>query len=116
MVRTAIIAAAVLAGLSLSTPAQAYNTGNELYSDCQEPDASVRKSVCLGFIIGVANRDRLERWMESGQAYTCEMAGVTAGQMLDVVVRHLRVNPETRHQDAAGLVGVALQRAFCSQN
>jgi hypothetical protein len=64
---------------------------------------------CLGYIDGVA--DALDKNIINGYK-ACVPDGVTAGQLQDVVVQYLRLNPADRHFLAFGLVADAISKAF----
>ena len=78
-------------------------TGNKLY-DSLISDQTVERLYALGYITGV--HDALE-----GTNH-CSPTNVTAGQVRDVVRRHLDQNPEFRNFDADILARVALSKAW----
>lgn len=91
-----------------TTAAQAeFISGNDLFNKINS-DAFADRGFALGFITGVS--DALE------DVLICAPTGATTGQARDVVLQHLRINPQTRHQGAAFLVVEALGRAWpCRQ-
>ena len=94
----------------LMAPAMAHAgflTGNKLY-DSLISDQTVERLYGLGYITGV--HDALE-----GTNH-CSPVNVTAGQVRDVVRRHLDQNPEFRNFDADILARVALAKAWPCAN
>jgi len=61
-----------------------------------------------GYVIGV---------YDTLQGVThCPPAGITAGQVTDIVKNYLEVNPETRHNSADRLIGIVLKSTWpCAQ-
>lgn len=77
-------------------------SGNEFYAACQD-----KKSlpVCVGFIAGVVDA---YVWLKEDDE-TCigrklQNPDITAEQLYDVVMKHLKNNPETRDQSAVRLI------------
>jgi hypothetical protein len=80
-----------------------FYTGNELLQRMQS-DSVIEKSVALGFVAGVA--DTMEGIL------ICSPDYATTGQARDVVLRHLLLNPQSRHKTAAALAVDALSAAW----
>jgi hypothetical protein len=86
--------------------------GNKLFEQCQSDDPQdserwVKRSLCLGYIAGVADAlDGSSFCLGSGPT------GVRVKQVDDVVYFYLRDHPEHRHNDASSLVTAALKEKF----
>lgn len=80
-----------------------FYSGNELYQRLQS-ESLIEKSVALGFVAGVA--DTMEGIL------VCAPDFATVGQARDVVLRHLVLNPQSRHKTAAALAVDALRAAW----
>lgn len=101
-----------------STPSTAANggfqTGNELYAKCnaneREPTYYQEMAYCSAYIIGVFDNMQNSRHLAS--LADCSPDSVTAGQVRDVVLAHLRNNPSSRHLSAAFLTRIALAKAW----
>jgi hypothetical protein len=104
---------------SLATEAKAglaFVDGNQLYSDCTSSDYFFRGG-CLRYVLGIYDAAETEAIWIGGHStilgwHWCAPDGITAGQIVDVVVRHLRDNPQDRHLDAPGLIAKALSQAW----
>jgi hypothetical protein len=99
-------APALLIALGVASPSYASGLserGNSLLELCQEREGSYRQGVCTGYILGAADAVR---------EATCMPAGVTKGQLRDVVVGYLTAHPEERHMPGDYLVHVAIANAF----
>ena len=107
--RHLIFAAALMTGLVLSGPGQA-KTGNELYNRCKSDPDSAEYTVCLAYVIGVA--DTLIFFKSSLKSDTCYPSGVNYNQIIDIVKKWLNENPESRNLDATWLVTVAFREAW----
>ena len=93
---------AIAIALGLTTPMQAQSySGNDLLQHCSA-DGGFSTGVCQGYIRAIADTFRPG----------CAPAGVTYGQVKDVVVKHLRENPQTRHREAVDLIGEAMSQAW----
>ncbi len=113
--RLAIKLAAALLAAGVSAQAVAsFTGGNELYSGLQtyreaRTDVTLveaaRGGRAVGYVIGVF--DALEI-----MNFFCLPADATRGQVIDVVLQHLRGNPATRHKEAHLLVAEALNQSF----
>ena len=78
-----------------------FETGNQLYTDCQTKPPNY----CMGYIMGVI--DSLIVF-----DYFCLPERATQGQLRDVVVKYLDEHPAERHQRGDGLVLTAIKMAF----
>ena len=77
-------------------------SGNKFYVTCQDKK---RLPVCVGYIAGVADAYVwLEKDKKSCISRRLEDSDITADQLYDVVMKHLRDNPETRDQPAIQLI------------
>jgi hypothetical protein len=64
-----------------------------------------KNSISLGYVMGVS--DALQ-----ARHTTCSPKGVSGGQIMDVVTKHFRDDPEDRHYTAESEVELALKKAF----
>jgi hypothetical protein len=85
-------------------------TGNDLFGFCSAVPGDVAYETkwgqCLGYIIGVVDTSRF------GTSRICLSSQVTTGQVRDVAIHYLQINPGKRHLPADLLVGAALAEAF----
>ena len=89
-------------------------TGNKLVRYCEgweEDTATFQKGVCGGYVVGVFDANPGNR--------LCSPTNVTVdveiGQVVSIVRKYLKENPERLHNTAAVLVTAALAEAFpCS--
>jgi hypothetical protein len=87
--------------------AAGFVTGNDLLRRMDSQD-SFDRLYALGFVLGV--HDTLS------DEVICAPQGATAGQLRDVVRKHLTSNPETRDLGAATIVMVSLAITYpCSK-
>jgi len=103
-------------------------SGNELYEACQS-DNIVLSGFCIGYIIGQIEGQSFGAFSVLNQIQPAENAEEINGriglflnhcipheasndQLRDVVLKHLRENPETRHDPARFEVWRALMPAF----
>jgi hypothetical protein len=82
-----------------------FQDGNTLLQDCTQQDLLF----CVGYIDGIADALR-KNWVDGFRA--CLSENVTAGQLKDIVVQYLLLNPAVRHTAAVGLVSYAISKAF----
>lgn len=117
MLRVILILAAALLTAS-PTPAKAgghYYNGNELYSICSG-DTYVQKGACTGYIMGVSDGMQIIADISDARG-TCVPDSVRSGQLRDVIMKHLRDNPEYRHKTASLLVLAAIMTSFpCAED
>lgn len=100
---------------TLPSPAFAqYFTGNKVYELCSTAKTSSTyyqdDAFCAAYIAGVA--DDLELIRIVGNRPQCIPAGVTVGQLRDVVLKRLRENPAERHLSAAAIARFAIMEAY----
>jgi Rap1a immunity proteins len=103
-------AAAVLL-IAAASPAAAYDTGNEFYTQCSNLSY---QPYCLGFVIGVASgfntglqldpSNPVEAQVRKDELGICAPDNAMAGQFLDLVMQFLRDHPERRHWSATILI------------
>lgn len=110
-----IFAALVVAvGITPQPSLAAFKTGNDLLRECEAgegPNPSMfQLGACAGYILGVA--DTIAFWSQVKDGKNCIPASSQAGQLKDIVVKHLKANPEVRHFDAHTLTYVAFRNAF----
>jgi hypothetical protein len=89
-----------------------FETGNALYEEMSSSNPSGPERVyAMGYVAGIM--DFLSsNAMRDTSMRTCLTTGLTVGQVFEVTKRYLEDNPEKRHHNAAGLVTIALLRAF----
>ena len=80
-----------------------FKDGNKLYNQITSSN-SIDQMVALGYITGVSD--------SYDGIFFCIVGGVTAGQEVDVVRKHLFQNPELRNQEAIVLVSAAFGAAW----
>lgn len=84
-----------------------FKTGNQLYTDITS-DSVVNQMVALGYIMGIADITR-------GKAQ-CGPASATAGQLMDMVKKHLQDFPNMRHYTADIIIMYVLGQAWPCKN
>mgnify|MGYP001314748300 CR=1 FL=1 len=94
----------------LAAPAGAWyvQTGNDLLALCTSADPITRhhdRAQCGGYIAGAHHALQLF-------GHVCAPEDVTAGQVIDMLVQHLRANPRQRHEPARMHVFAALFAAW----
>jgi Rap1a immunity proteins len=98
----------VVAGLLWPAAALSqFVTGNSLYEDCTRQTGAGERLYCSGYVTGL-----VEGMMMNRKQVICPPQGITIGPLVDMVVKHLRDHPETRHYAANSEVGLALMKAF----
>lgn len=102
LARAASFAMLLVATNSLAIAATAYVSGNDLYAEC-----SANTQLCLGFVEAVA-----DSFTSYEPSLLCLPGTVTNGQLVDIVAKFLRDNPEERHRTAYMLVAQAIGAAF----
>jgi hypothetical protein len=94
---------AIVVGLCFVSAVQAEDlSGNKLFEYCSGGAGGFDAGVCHGYIRAMADAFRPG----------CAPKGVTYGQIKDVVIKHFRDNPQSRHQNALPLIGEAMERAW----
>lgn len=100
--------------VSVVGPAQAldvFDTGDDLFARCTSsgPFQQQDRAYCIAYIDGIAADLDVQGAPEPS---VCIPLGVTKGQARDVVIDYLRRNPKSRSDPAAGLIRIALMRAW----
>lgn len=112
-----LYAAAIAVALS-GSPALAQESvdplgsGNGLLDSCTNADSMLRKGVCIGYISGASDALQMLDSDKEAKRYICTPAGVTRGQIRDVVIKYLTDHPQSRQNPAEALIFVALAEAF----
>lgn len=110
-----LVLGALIAGLvGTAVQGQSSFTGNDLIADCVTENPA-RELACLGYVMGAVDGFRNgAALVENYPDYLkiCVPNGVTQGQIRDVVITHIRQNPENRHLPASALVFTALNSTF----
>jgi hypothetical protein len=93
--------------------------GNGLLQACAGSDED--QLLCLGYILGVRDTleqmaDLLSQVQKRDARVFCIPSEATKGQMIDLVVKFLRENPEKRHLFSVDLIGLAFQKAWPCPN
>jgi len=101
-------------GITSQPAMAAFKTGNDLLRECEAgegPNPNMfQLGACAGYILGVA--DTIAFWSQVKDGKNCIPASSQAGQLKDIVVKHLKANPEVRHFDAQTLTYLAFRNAF----
>lgn len=96
---------------TLTRIAGALGTGNDFFMLCQDSNResdSGAFGLCSGYIAGFLGRDQLQ-----GEARSfCFGQSVTNGQLMDVLMKFIRDNPENRNRPLSVLSFVAFAKAF----
>jgi hypothetical protein len=72
-----------------------FTSGNDLLNDMK--GSNINKAVALGYVLGVT--DALNK------VVICPPLNVTAGQVQDIIRKHLEDNPSIRHYSADSIIG-----------
>ncbi len=96
-----------------------FRNGNDLLSDCEKDHADAGYAVCLSYIMGAVDvigssqgtvdNDFKSYWKLPS---VCMPTDVTMQQVVDVVVKNLKENPETRTDSASWIIVRALEHAW----
>lgn len=111
MISAKAAAVAVLM-LASATDAYAQNSneidGNELLMLCEQTQIGPL-SYCHGYVIGIA-----QMFSETGMygVKTCPTTTIPEKQIVDIVVKNLKANPEDRHIGARYLIVGAIAQTF----
>ena len=103
-----LVAASVLwpfAAFSQNRVSQSFETGDQLYEDCNAELGSPQNAFCTGYVMGVSDLLDSERLI-------CIPEGVGAAQEIGVIVNFLRNHREERLDTAHSVVKLALMSAF----
>lgn len=118
-----LLAAGLLIPQCSSSPAPRRRTGNDLLEMCRYVDKPVNDQPvgekaltlsCLNYTSGFMDGLLAGSIVASkhGKPLVCPSEEVTPQQVASVILKYLREHPEDRHEDALGLVYVALAHAF----
>jgi len=101
--------ATLIAAVCLAAPAGAWyvHTGNDLLALCTSANQQDRVQ-CGGYVAGAHHALQMFE-------HVCAPADVTAGQLIDMVVQHLRALPRQRHEPARMHVFAVLFTAWPCQ-
>lgn len=104
--------------LVTNASAQSYYTGSTLLRMCTaEPgDADYQMDIpfCVGYVVAI--RDASQCGISVNSMSSSTPKGAAVGQLMMVVVKWLKDNPDKLHFSAESLVAAALQDAFpCPQ-
>lgn len=112
----------VLAGVSGTVSAADLRyDGNELLLNCQQyvrgmdgdkDFNGVGAGMCGGFVQGVDSTNTFLFNDLNSDARFCKPATVTNGQLVRIVVKHLKDNPKLLNKERTGLVWLALKDAY----
>jgi len=99
-----IAALVMLLGSPISYAASyaAILSGNKLLESCELDDASFRDGVCYGYVFAVYDM----------VGPVCTPASVKGEQLVNIVRKYLKENPEDLHHKAAVIVNFALSQVF----
>lgn len=97
--------------------------GNKLLTDCsiainvmedvsKEPTQITSTAYCLGHVRGADDMHNLYRAVSKSKPLYCMPSGVTMGQMVRIIVKYLKENPEQLHEDGTMLIAAALRDAY----
>jgi hypothetical protein len=123
---TAVFAGtAALLSASAVQAQDSYYTGNDILASCTAPTTDpvhyAKLATCRGYVAGLVDGVDFAAGVfalqnnEPETKLICVPAGVTIGQLTDVVIAYLQANPATRHRSGAAEGLIALYRAFpCS--
>jgi hypothetical protein len=106
--RVLVLAAGLLwpvSSFSQDRVSQSFETGYQLYDDCNAALGSPQNIFCMGYVMGVSDSLDSQRLM-------CIPQEDTAAQEMSVVVNFLRDHPEERQDTAYSVVKLALMEAF----
>ena len=93
----------LIAALAATAAHAEFKTGNDLLADLND-SSYFRQGIALGYIMGAH---------DTGTGVThCAPATVTAGQVQDMVKRHLDAVPSARHLSADSHVTYVLSKAW----
>ena len=95
-------------------------TGDELLRQCTAPVGSIEQKQCGSYILGVMSGANMmmigtKQLHAESAAYPvlfCVTPSVPTPQLVDVVVKYLRANPEGRQYDAGSEVLLAFREAY----
>ena len=80
-----------------------FYTGNDLKQLCDRSKAS-----CTNYIIGASDMIQLSQ----SKKWICLPSSVDSIQLVDIIIKSLETNPETRHVSASVLIWNSLLKTF----
>ena len=86
-------------------------TGNGYLEACTSENVDIEFS-CINFTIGLFEGIQGGIAAVDAKQIFCSPSGATVGQMLDVVVKYIRDNPDIRHLPTSVIAAFSLKRAF----
>lgn len=95
-----LVAVTVLSILLSPASYAGLRSGNQLANHCEEDNAGFNEGVCYGYVMGVAD---LFSWINP-ELKTCIPSTVTVKQLVSIVKKKLKENPERLHVGADLLV------------
>jgi len=124
----AIIVLALVGVLAQPTAAIADVTGNAMLKGCESPH--VCRSYAMGWRnaheytaimgwtkLGLPPEKAVNAMRRASPTGVCIPKIVTSGQLGDILLKHLRAHPETRHRPIAVITPSAFMKAFpCPKN
>jgi hypothetical protein len=125
MKRAVLTALVVLAPVLVPRTLWAADDGNQLLKQCGSAisfmDDEAKKNTlanefgipfCLGFVQGITNTNLLYQHLNMKTLFCLPENGISNGQAVRIVVKHLRDHPEVLHHEAAMLAISAFREAF----
>lgn len=106
------LAAGVLVSAAMSPARAGFYTGNELLAKCTADVSNPNLSICFGYVEAVADSLDWTGWVGANGTDSCVPAGVTTGQLKDVLIKALNDDPANRNVDAYLLSEVAFKNAW----
>ncbi|MES9902804.1 MAG: Rap1a/Tai family immunity protein [Sedimenticola sp.] len=107
-----IVRLVVFTSLLISWSISSALTGNELLSYCESEDVS-NEAACLSYIEGVIDTEATLSQIHSRLSHMCIPArGVTKGQVMRIVAKFLKDNPEGLHHAVSTDVLLSLSIVF----
>ena len=98
-----------------------YLSGNELLEDCLESmkilnsekkNNPFKAGICMGYIEASYDMSDFITIAAHMNETICMEQGISTGQLVGIVVKYLKENPEKLHEQGASLVWMALTGAF----
>ena len=120
MIAALALVAEILPAIGVQASTTVFVDGNKLYENCSSSEVW-KAAVCAGYIAAVSDGGSLEaQVLAPPRMGIGNLLGGTAWcqpitnleQVKDIVIMFLRDNHQIRHQPGAGLVALALSKAF----
>ena len=104
---------AVITALAFTGAAQGnFYTGNKLHTLCNSDDKDwYSKGACVGYVIGAVDALMFAQTTQELRIF-CLPKQVTAVQVVAVIKKYLRENPQDRHYQAGSEISAALAENF----